>query len=100
MRGSRSEEATRRSTSPSPRAASNIPSGRAARTPGRPTRTTKKEPPMTTEPNPADGALALDLDRAHVFHSWSAQGSLSPFTIAGASGTEVWDYDGKHYLDF
>ena len=55
---------------------------------------------MTTEPNPADGALALDLDRAHVFHSWSAQGSLSPFAIAGASGTEVWDYDGKHYLDF
>src|SRR5688572_10675980 len=59
-----------------------------------------KEPPMHTEPNPADGALALDLDRAHVFHSWSAQGSLNPFTIAGASGTEVWDFDGKHYLDF
>ena len=34
---------------------------------------------MTTEPNPADGALALELDRAHVFHSWSAQGALNPF---------------------
>ncbi|QEO10604.1 aspartate aminotransferase family protein [Protaetiibacter larvae] len=42
----------------------------------------------------------LDLDRAHVFHSWSAQGALTPFVIAGASGTEVWDYEGRRYLDF
>ena len=42
----------------------------------------------------------VDLDRAHVFHSWSAQGALAPLVIAGASGTEVWDYDGKRYLDF
>ena len=43
---------------------------------------------------------AIELDHTHVFHSWSAQGSLAPFTIAGASGCEVWDYDGKRYLDF
>jgi len=48
----------------------------------------------------ADGQLAYDLDRAHVFHSWSAQGSLKPFVIAGGSGCEVWDYDGTRYLDF
>ena len=48
----------------------------------------------------ADGKLAYDLDRAHVFHSWSAQGALTPFVIAGGSGSEVWDFDGKHYLDF
>ena len=48
----------------------------------------------------ADGQLAYDLDRAHVFHSWSAQGSLKPFVIAGGSGSEVWDYDGTRYLDF
>ncbi|RQP12523.1 MAG: aspartate aminotransferase family protein [Microbacteriaceae bacterium] len=42
----------------------------------------------------------VDLDRAHVFHSWSAQGALAPLVIAGASGTEVWDYDGNRYLDF
>jgi len=42
----------------------------------------------------------LDLDRAHVFHSWSAQAGLNPLVIAGASGTEVWDYDGTRYLDF
>jgi taurine--2-oxoglutarate transaminase len=50
--------------------------------------------------NPANGLLAHDLDRAHVFHSWSAQGALDPFVIAGGSGSTVWDYDGRHYLDF
>ena len=45
-------------------------------------------------------SLAYDLDRAHVFHSWSAQGSLDPFVIAGAEGVEVWDESGKRYLDF
>ncbi|MCU1514037.1 MAG: aspartate aminotransferase family protein [Microbacteriaceae bacterium] len=55
---------------------------------------------MSTTIDPADGTRAYDLDRAHVFHSWSAQGALKPFVIAGALGCEVWDYDGKHYLDF
>lgn len=50
--------------------------------------------------DPADGARAYDLDRAHVFHSWSAQGALTPFVIAGALGSEVWDFDGNRYLDF
>ncbi len=45
-------------------------------------------------------SLAYELDRAHVFHSWSAQGALKPFVIAGASGTEVWDDAGTRYLDF
>lgn len=49
---------------------------------------------------PELGSRAYDLDRAHVFHSWSAQGALEPFTIAGGHGSEVWDYDGKKYLDF
>jgi taurine--2-oxoglutarate transaminase len=50
--------------------------------------------------DPADGRAAYDLDRAHVFHSWSAQGALTPFVIAGGAGSEVWDFDGNHYLDF
>jgi len=50
--------------------------------------------------NPAEGKLAYDLDRAHVFHSWSAQGALTPLVIAGGLGCHVWDYDGKDYLDF
>ena len=53
-----------------------------------------------TDLNPADGGLAYDLDRAHVFHSWSAQGSLTPMVIAGGAGSTVWDYDGTRYLDF
>jgi taurine--2-oxoglutarate transaminase len=53
-----------------------------------------------TDLNPADGDRALALDRAHVFHSWSAQGALAPMVIAGASGCEVWDFAGTRYLDF
>lgn len=53
-----------------------------------------------TDLNPQDGQLTYDLDRAHVFHSWSAQGALKPFVIAGGSGSEVWDFDGRTYLDF
>lgn len=52
---------------------------------------------MTTTPTPP---TALELDRAHVFHSWSAQASLAPLTIAGAAGCEVWDDAGRRYLDF
>ncbi|WP_251977784.1 aspartate aminotransferase family protein [Salinicola avicenniae] len=40
------------------------------------------------------------LDRQHVFHSWSAQGNLNPLVIAGGRGCKMWDYDGKEYLDF
>ncbi|WP_216897740.1 aspartate aminotransferase family protein [Nocardia alni] len=41
-----------------------------------------------------------DLDRAHVFHSWSAQGALNPMVVAGGRGTVVWDHSGREYLDF
>ncbi|MCS5496416.1 aspartate aminotransferase family protein [Cnuibacter physcomitrellae] len=50
--------------------------------------------------DPADQQLALELDRAHVFHSWSAQGSLKPMVIAGGAGSTVWDFEGHEYLDF
>jgi taurine---2-oxoglutarate transaminase len=39
-------------------------------------------------------------DRAHVFHSWSAQALIDPMPIATASGSYFTDYDGKRYLDF
>jgi taurine--2-oxoglutarate transaminase len=39
-------------------------------------------------------------DRAHVFHSWSAQGLIDPVVIAGGEGTTFWDEDGRRYLDF
>jgi taurine---2-oxoglutarate transaminase len=40
------------------------------------------------------------MDRAHVFHSWSAQGGLKPLAIAAAEGSYFWDYEGNRYLDF
>ncbi|MHB1173168.1 MAG: aminotransferase class III-fold pyridoxal phosphate-dependent enzyme [Lacisediminihabitans sp.] len=52
------------------------------------------------ELSPSEGKLAYELDRAYVFHSWSAQGALKPFVMAGGLGSTVWDYDGKSYLDF
>ena len=40
------------------------------------------------------------LDRAHVFHSWSAQALIDPMPIARAEGSHFWDFEGKRYLDF
>ena len=51
-------------------------------------------------PTSDDGKRAYDLDRAYVFHSWSAQAALDPMVIAGGSGTVVWDHDGNEFLDF
>ncbi len=39
-------------------------------------------------------------DRAHVFHSWSAQGQINPMPVAGGEGCEFFDFEGKRYLDF
>ena len=47
-----------------------------------------------------EGARVYAADRAHVFHSWSAQALIKPMVIAGAKGSYVWDYDGKRFLDF
>ncbi len=54
---------------------------------------------MTFTPDPQAGKRVHELDRAHVFHSWSAQGALNPMDIAAAEGCYVWDYDGNRYLD-
>jgi taurine--2-oxoglutarate transaminase len=40
------------------------------------------------------------LDRAHVFHSWSAQALIDPLVIERAEGSCFWDAAGKRYLDF
>ncbi|NDE83569.1 MAG: aspartate aminotransferase family protein [Actinobacteria bacterium] len=51
-------------------------------------------------PNPARGKEVFDLDRKFVFHSWSAQGQISPLPVAGGKGSYFWDFDGNKYLDF
>ena len=53
-----------------------------------------------TAASATDDATALSLDRAHVFHSWSAQAHVAPFVVAGGAGSTVWDHAGHRYLDF
>lgn len=55
---------------------------------------------MTPQPNPQLGAAVSAADRAHVFHSWSAQELIAPLAVAGAEGSYFWDYEGNRYLDF
>ncbi|MFK0062896.1 aspartate aminotransferase family protein [Streptomyces werraensis] len=55
---------------------------------------------MTPQPNPEAGAAVKAADRAHVFHSWSAQELIDPLAVAGAEGSYFWDYEGRRYLDF
>ncbi|MEO7070099.1 MAG: aspartate aminotransferase family protein, partial [Nostocoides sp.] len=47
-----------------------------------------------------DEAAVRAADRAHVFHSWSAQALIDPLPIASALGSYFTDYSGKRYLDF
>ena len=48
----------------------------------------------------ARGQRAYDLDRQHVFHSWSAQAQITPMTVLAAQGSYVWDGEGNRLLDF
>ena len=74
---------------------------------------TVKDGPMTTtqdtatlpnglsvEDARAEAAHTYELDRAHVFHSWSAQAQIKPMTIVASDGSYVWDGDGNRLLDF
>ena len=48
----------------------------------------------------SDAERAYDLDRRHVFHSWSAHGALDPMVVTKADGSHVWDAQGHRLLDF
>ena len=61
------------------------------------TATTEQQVP---EAELAAGRRAYELDRKHVFHSWSAQETLTPMTVTRAAGSYVWDGDGNRLLDF
>jgi taurine--2-oxoglutarate transaminase len=47
-----------------------------------------------------DAQRAFELDRAHVFHSWSAQREIDPMIVTRAEGSRIWDDEGRSYLDF
>ncbi|MDQ1483029.1 MAG: taurine---2-oxoglutarate transaminase, partial [Actinomycetota bacterium] len=49
----------------------------------------------TSPQNVANEARVRADDRAHVFHSWSAQAQIDPMPIASASGSYFSDYSGK-----
>ena len=56
---------------------------------------------MNTPVNdPAKQAAVSAADHKYVFHSWSAQGAISPMPVASGSGSYFWDHEGKTYLDF
>lgn len=48
----------------------------------------------------AESARAYELDRKHVFHSWSAQAEITPMTITASAGSYIWDGEGRRLLDF
>lgn len=57
--------------------------------------------PLQNAPAPLlDPARTYELDRKHVFHSWSAQAKITPMTVVSAHGSHVWDGEGRRYLDF
>ena len=45
------------------------------------------------------GRRAHELDRAHVFHSWQAQGPFAPMTVLKTEGSLVWDGEGNRLID-
>ncbi|MFB8274501.1 aspartate aminotransferase family protein [Nocardia colli] len=55
---------------------------------------------LTPETARAAAERAYELDRRHVFHSWSAQANLNPMTISASQGCYVWDGEGNRLLDF
>ncbi len=55
---------------------------------------------LTVDEAKRESARTHELDRAHVFHSWSAQAEINPVTIVASQGSYVWDGDGRRLLDF
>jgi len=42
----------------------------------------------------------VNLNRQHVFFSWSVQNTVNPIPIEGGEGIYYWDKNGKRYMDF
>lgn len=52
------------------------------------------------EGRPGSNEAGTLADRAHVFHSWSAQEEIAPIPIVGGEGAWFRDAEGNRYLDF
>src|ERR1700752_3510195 len=55
---------------------------------------------LTVDEARQQAARAYELDRAHGFHSWSAQAEITPMPVVAADGSYIWDGDGNRLLDF
>jgi taurine--2-oxoglutarate transaminase len=55
---------------------------------------------LTVDEASQQASRTYELDRKHVFHSWSAQAQIKPMTITASQGSYVWDGDGNRLLDF
>jgi taurine--2-oxoglutarate transaminase len=55
---------------------------------------------LTVDEAREQASRTYELDRKHVFHSWSAQAQIKPMTITASQGSYVWDGDGNKLLDF
>lgn len=55
---------------------------------------------LTVDEARRQAAHTYELDRAHVFHSWSAQAEIKPMTVVAAEGSNIWDGEGNRLLDF
>ena len=86
-------------TSPSSPVSTTSSTGATPGAPGAPRSADDLAPPAPVIDREA-AVRTYDGDRAHVFHSWSAQGALKPMVVAAAQGSWVWDGDGTRYLDF
>ncbi|WGL53527.1 aspartate aminotransferase family protein [Nocardioides sp. BP30] len=56
--------------------------------------------PSLSELVDSSAERAYELDRRHVFHSWSAQAQITPMVVSRAEGSYVWDGGGNRLLDF
>jgi taurine---2-oxoglutarate transaminase len=54
----------------------------------------------TTNKKPLTGQEIIDLNRKHVFFSWSVQKDVKPIPVESGKGIFFWDKDGKKYMDF
>jgi taurine---2-oxoglutarate transaminase len=55
---------------------------------------------LTVDEASQRASRTYELDRKHVFHSWSAQAQITPMTITASQGSYVWDGNGNKLLDF
>lgn len=69
-------------------------------TAGMTTGTTTGPVPSLDELIDSSPERAYALDRAHVFHSWSAQALIDPMVVTRGEGSYVWDGEGNRLLDF